>query len=163
VAGRIGAAGHQEADRNHGEPPSPWGGVEGAKRTVRARNPRPKGKRPCYVCGRHRYISQSHHLIEVARVADVLDALAIWNWSPSIPVVSLCPNHHAYLHAIRRVKKEGRPELSEALNEELLKRDWDRLIEIDDQRAEAYDRVWREVREEFLRREEEYQQSKPEK
>jgi hypothetical protein len=137
-------------------------GLEGAKRSVRAMNPRPKGRRPCYVCERHRYISQAHHVIEVARVADVLDLLAIWDWSPSIPAVSLCPNHHAYLHAMRRVKKNQMPpDLSEALGVELSKRDWDRLIEIDDQRVEAYDRVWREVRDEFLRREEAYRRSNP--
>jgi hypothetical protein len=138
-------------------------GLEGAKRTVRAMNPRPKGRHPCFVCGRHRYISQAHHLIEVGRVADVLDALAIWDWSPSIPLVSMCPNHHAYLHAINRAKGKSRHELSEALGQELSKRDWDRLIEIDDQRAEVHDRVWRAVREEFLRREEAYWRSKPER
>ena len=139
------------------------GGVEGAKLTIHARNPRPKRKLPCYVCGRHRYISQSHHLIEVGRVADVLDSLAIWDWSPSIPVVSLCPNHHAYLHAMGRVKGKVSPDLSEALKMELSRRDWDRVFEIHNQQAEAHDRVWRAVREEFLRREEEYQRSKPEK
>jgi hypothetical protein len=113
------------------------------------------------VCGWHHYISQSHHLIEVGRVADDLDALAIWDWSPSIPGVSLCPNHHAYLHAMNRVKGKVPPDLFEALNEELSRRDWDRLIEIDDQRVEAYDRVWREVRDEFLRREEAYRRSNP--
>jgi hypothetical protein len=143
-------------------PEAGGGGLQGAKRTVRARNLRAKVRRPCYVCGRHRYISQSHHLIEVGRVADVLDALAIWDWSPSILGVSLCPNHHVYLHAMNRVKGKVPPDLSEALNEELSRRDWNRLIEIDDRRAEAHDRVWREVREEFLRREEEYRWSKPE-
>ena len=64
---------------------------------------------------------------------------------------------------MRHVKKNQMPpDLSEALGVELSKRDWDRLIEIDDQRVEAYDRVWREVRDEFLRREEEYKQAKSE-
>jgi hypothetical protein len=66
-------------------------------------------------------------------------------------------------HAMRRVKTEMPPELSDALDESLTKRDWDRLIEIDDARIEAQDRVWKEVRDEFLRREEEYRRSKPEK
>jgi hypothetical protein len=134
----------------------------GVRRTVRAFNPRPKDRRPCYVCGRHSYISQSHHLIEVGKVAGVLRALAIYDWSPSIPVVSLCPNHHAYEHGLRRIKKDTPPEVSEPLYAELSERDRDRLIEIDDQRMESQDRVWREVREEFLRREEEYHRSKSE-
>jgi hypothetical protein len=89
--------------------------------------------------------------VEVGRVAQVLLAMAIYDWAPSIPVVSLCPNHHAYYHhAIRRVKNEKSHELSEALDEELSERDWDRLIEIDAQRIEAQDRVRKEVREDFL-------------
>jgi hypothetical protein len=112
----------------------------------------------------HRYISQSHHLIEVAKVAGVLRALAIYDWSPSIPVVWLCPNHHAYLHAMTRFKNlnEVPPDFTETLDEELSERGWDRLVEIDEQRDEAHDRIWREVREEFLRREEEYHRSKSE-
>jgi hypothetical protein len=139
-------------------------GVEGVKRTVRAMNPRPNGRHPCFVCGGHRYISQAHHLIEVATVAKFLNWMAIYDWSPSIPVVSLCPNHHAYLHAMRRYKNfnDVPPDLTETLGEELSARDWDRLVEIDEQRAEAHDRVLREVREEFLRREDEYRRSKPE-
>jgi hypothetical protein len=136
--------------------------AEGVKRIVRATNPRRKERRPCYVCGRHSYISQSHHLIEVGKVAQALNALAIWDWSPRIPMVSLCPNHHAYLHATGRIKGEVSPELSDALGDEFTDREWERVHEIDDLRAEAHDRVWRSVREEFLRREEEYQRSKSE-
>lgn len=143
-------------------PPEKRDNVLDVKRMVRRMNPRPKGRHPCFVCGGHRYISQSHHLIEVAKVAGVLHGLAIWDWSPSIPVVWLCPNHHAYEHAMRRVQQEVPPDLSEALGEGLSDRDWDRLIEIDNQRAEAQDRVWGEVREEFRRREDEYRRSKPE-
>ncbi len=136
-------------------------GSAGVKRTVRAFNPAPKAKAPCYVCGRHRIISQSHHLLEVARVAKVLRAMAIYDWAPSIPMVSLCPNHHAYEHTIRRQRKEVPPEISRALNEELSGAEWDRLIEIDDRREEAHELVWQEVRREFLSRKEAYKKGEP--
>jgi hypothetical protein len=74
--------------------------LDRVKRTVRSFNPAPKEKQPCFVCKRHRGISQSHHLVEVGTVAKVLHALAIHDWAPSIPAVSVCPNHHAYDHAI---------------------------------------------------------------
>ena len=48
---------------------------EGVKHTIRAFNPAPKVRRPCFVCGRHRAISQSHHLIEVGLVRR---SLAAW-------------------------------------------------------------------------------------
>lgn len=131
--------------------------AEGVRRTVRAFNPRPKERRACYVCGRHRTIAQWHHLIEVGDVAKVLRALAIYDWAPSLPAVPLCPNHHGYEHVIRRGKKRASSELSDALNQELSDREWDRLIEIDDTRAEAHERIWRQIREEFLRREAAYQ------
>jgi hypothetical protein len=51
----------------------------GVKRTVRAFNPRPKDRHPCHVCGGHKYISQSHHLIEICKVAGVLRTLAIYD------------------------------------------------------------------------------------
>jgi hypothetical protein len=135
----------------------------GVRRTVRAFKPRPKGKLPCYVCGRHSYISQAHHLIEVGKVAGVLRALAIYDWAPTVPMVMLCPTHHAYVHAISRQPANKKPpqELIDA-GEELSEREWDRLIEIEDMRTDAHDSVWREVREEFLRREEEYRRSKSE-
>jgi hypothetical protein len=136
--------------------------LAGVNRTVRAFSPRPKERRPCFVCRRHPRISQSHHLVGVGRVARVLHALAIYDWAPSIPVVSLCPNHHAYEHALRRIRDDTPPEVYKPLYAELSDGAWDRLIEIDDRRLEEQDRVWQEVREEFLRREEEYQRSKSE-
>lgn len=129
--------------------------VAGVKRTVRRLNPAPKAKRPCFVCGRHAGISQSHHLIEVGRVASVLHVLAIFDWAPIIPTVSLCPNHHAYVHALRR----ARSPLSDDVARELSEGEWDRLVELGDRRSEAHDGVWQEVRREFLAREEAYRQS----
>lgn len=78
---------------------------KGVKRMVRTSNPAPKDRRPCFVCGRHRAISQWHHLIEVARVAKVLRAMSIYDWAPSIPAVSLCPNHHSYWHMLDRRRR----------------------------------------------------------
>jgi hypothetical protein len=125
--------------------------AEAQKRMVRAANPRPKARLPCHICGRHHAISQSHHVIEIGKVVKVLNALTIYDWAPSIPTVVLCPNHHAYEHVLRRAKK-AQSEDSLGLDE-LSEPEWDRLIEMDDTRVEAHDRVWREVREDFLRRE----------
>lgn len=132
--------------------------AEAQKRMVRAANPRPKERLPCHVCGRHRAISQSHHVIEIGKVVKVLNGLAIYDWAPTIPTVVLCPNHHAYEHVLRRAKKKSQSEDSRGLDE-LSEPEWDRLIEMDDTRVEAHDRVWREVREEFLRREAAYRAS----
>ena len=133
--------------------------LEGVKCTVRAFNPRPKERRACYVCGRHRAVSQSHHVIEIGKVAKVLRAMVIYAWAPNKPIVALCPNHHAYEHAIRRVKSQVPPVLSDALAREVSEHEWDRLIELDDMRAEAHARVWEEVRREFLRREAAYRRA----
>jgi hypothetical protein len=133
-------------------------GAAAVRRTVRAFNPAPKEKRACYVCGRYQGISQAHHLIEIGKVAKVLRAMAIYDWAPSIPSVSLCPNHHAYEHLMRRAKKPLSPEISRALDE-LSDFEWDRLIELDELRDEAHDRRWLEVRREFLKRESTSQQA----
>lgn len=121
------------------------------KRMVRAVSPRPKERRPCYVCGHHRAISQSHHVVQIGLVTSILNSLAIYDWAPRIPTVSLCPNHHAYEHVLRRAQKPPRPETSAALDE-LSEPEWDRLIEMDDSRLDTHENVWREIREEFLRR-----------
>ncbi len=132
---------------------------EAQKRLVRAANPRPKERRPCHVCDRHRAISQSHHVIEIGKVVGVLNTFAIFDWAPRIPIVSLCPNHHAYEHVIRRLKAEVSQEFKDALRAELSDRDWDKLFEVDDLRLEAHENLWREIREEFLRREAAYQRT----
>lgn len=129
---------------------------EGLKRTVRAFNPAPKVRRPCFVCGRHRAISQSHHLVEVGLVAKVLRAMCIYDWAPPIPAVSLCPNHHAYWHALKRRRKA---EISE-VGREISDAEWDRLVEIEERQNASRDSVWQEVRRKFLEREEAYRQSK---
>ena len=130
---------------------------EGLKRTVRALNPAPKVRRPCFVCGRHRAISQSHHLVEVGLVAKVLRGMCIYDWAPPIPAISLCPNHHAYRHALKRRRKA---EISEEGGREISDAEWDRLVEIEERQNASRDSVWQEVRREFLEREEAYRQSK---
>ena len=130
---------------------------EGLKRTVRALNPAPKVRRPCFVCGRHRAISQSHHLVEVGLVAKVLRSMCIYDWAPPIPAISLCPNHHAYRHALKRRRKA---EISEEGGREISDAEWDRLVEIEERQNASRDSVWQEVRREFLERKEAYRQSK---
>ncbi len=103
--------------------------------------------------GRYRAISQSHHTVEIGLVIRILNALAIYDWAPRIRTVSLCPNHHAYEHLLRRQKKVVPPEIAEAFRTELSEAEWERLIEMDDARLDANENVWREIREEFLRRE----------
>ncbi len=133
--------------------------AEAQKRMVRAANPRPKERLPCHVCGRHRAVSQSHHVIEIGKVVKVLNALAIYDWAPSIPTVVLCPNHHAYEHVIRRMKRQEPSERWGILMQNLTDPERERLFEMDDARPEIHDRVWWEVREEFLRREAGYRAS----
>ena len=124
------------------------------KRTVRRRNPGPKQRRPCFVCGRFRSITQSHHLVEVWRVASVLRAMAIYDWAPEIPVVSLCPNHHAIWHTMNRGREAWPPDLYADVPDAEV----DRLVEVSELKDEAWEQVWSAVRREFLAREEAYLQ-----
>jgi hypothetical protein len=132
-------------------------GAQGVRRTVRALNPAPKVKQPCFVCGRHRTISQWHHLIEVGLVAKVLRRMAIYDWAPSIPAVSLCVNHHSYWHMLNRRRRP----LMDEIHQELSEGEWNRIVGVAERRDVARDSVWQEVRREFLDREEAYRQSKP--
>lgn len=59
---------------------------------------------PCHICGKYQEIAHQHHLYPVAKLAQwAIDN----NWLARpfrIPVVWLCPNHHAMFHALVRKK-----------------------------------------------------------
>ena len=57
-----------------------------------------QNREPCVVCGKHRAITQEHHVIPLKKCADILNrniALRI-----DAPLVWLCPNCHAYVHKL---------------------------------------------------------------
>lgn len=112
---------------------------EAVKDLVRRASPGPKQKEPCFVCGRHQRITHSHHLVEVGQVARVLFSWAVFDWAPKIPVVSLCPNHHAYWHEI---SWWGWAEHTEELNED----ESNNIVRLAELCGDAKSRVWAEVR-----------------
>lgn len=108
------------------------------KEIVRKTNPGPSQKKPCFVCGQHRQITHSHHLVKVGRVAAVLYSWAVFDWAPKIPVVSLCSNHHSYCHEISR---QGWAKYAEELNED----ESNNIVRLAELHREAESRVWGEV------------------
>lgn len=73
----------------------------------RLRNKAKGEKQPCYICGKHGLIAERHHIIPVAELAlyihrsqlSKVNYLTVW----------LCPNHHAYWHALEAcTSKAGR-------------------------------------------------------
>lgn len=57
-------------------------------------------KESCAVCGEHKQISHLHHIIPVSVLADYILHYDLFDVDIPNPVVSLCPNHHAYYHGI---------------------------------------------------------------
>ena len=53
----------------------------------------------CFICGQHVGITELHHLIQVSELADLLNKGALSFSDVKTPVVWLCPNCHAYVHA----------------------------------------------------------------
>lgn len=52
-------------------------------------------REPCFICGKHRSITQAHHTIPLKNMALLLEA---WESLPEPPIVWLCPNCHTYVH-----------------------------------------------------------------
>ena len=74
---------------------------------IRAETRALQGKRqPCYICGEHEAISQCHHLISVREIEAAIRRSN--NWNQPMPLVWLCPNHHAYWHLLERASKQQR-------------------------------------------------------
>lgn len=55
-------------------------------------------KQECYVCGAHETICELHHVIPYEECAFYMNFLG--KKSIETPVVSLCPNHHRYIHKL---------------------------------------------------------------
>lgn len=54
----------------------------------------PGERQPCFVCGTHRHISESHHIVELAQQYD------LGYLNPNQDFIWLCPNHHAIVHLL---------------------------------------------------------------
>ena len=116
--------------------------LKSVREVVRKTSRPPKQREPCFVCYRYKRITHAHHLVEVGKVAKVLHMMAIFDWSPKIPVVFLCPNHHALWHEMNRL---GSAFLSEVMGE-FEKHERDRLVELAEMRDRAKTEVWPSVR-----------------
>lgn len=58
-----------------------------------------KQREPCFICGKHRSITEAHHTIPLKNMALLLEA---WESLPEPPIVWLCPNCHTYVHIWQR-------------------------------------------------------------
>lgn len=58
-----------------------------------------RNREPCFICGKHRSITQAHHTIPLKNMALLLEA---WESLPEPPIVWLCPNCHTYVHNWQR-------------------------------------------------------------
>lgn len=59
-------------------------------------------RQPCFICGKHKSITELHHVIQISELTQYLNSGVIDVGDVSTPVVWLCPNCHAYIHAITR-------------------------------------------------------------
>ena len=60
-----------------------------------------KGERTsCVVCGRHKEIAERHHVLSLKKSALLLNSGLIER--VKTPILSLCPNCHAYLHLLMK-------------------------------------------------------------
>lgn len=75
-----------------------------------------KERQSCYVCGNHIAITELHHLISVVDIAKYF--LRTEDTTHPMPVVWLCPNHHAYWHLLETSQRSMRRLLLSALGDE---------------------------------------------
>lgn len=64
-----------------------------------------KANSPCCICGKHRLITQWHHVYPLEECVELLE-----NGHDSVtsPLISLCPNCHAYVHTWLKWLKKGK-------------------------------------------------------
>lgn len=69
------------------------------QRIIRAISRQKQGERQaCFVCNKHRFITELHHIIPVKEIALYIHETGKRNHP--MPMVWLCPNHHAYWHKL---------------------------------------------------------------
>lgn len=61
-----------------------------------------KEKEPCFICGKHKTITELHHVLPLSECSKMMNKLNVK--TIFIPVVWLCPNCHAYAHAIKNAR-----------------------------------------------------------
>ncbi len=66
------------------------------------RGNKPKQKESCFICGEHQLVTESHHLFSVAEYADKIIERELFELEIPNPLVFLCPNHHRYLHLVKK-------------------------------------------------------------
>ncbi len=55
---------------------------------------------PCFICGKHRSITEAHHTIPLEKITALLKT---WGTLPEPPIVWLCPNCHTYVHSYQNI------------------------------------------------------------
>ena len=68
-------------------------------RRIRQITPRDE-KQPCYVCGKYKQIAHLHHPFPVEDLTLFVLFYDLYSSPLYIPVVWLCPNHHALYHLV---------------------------------------------------------------
>ena len=112
---------------------------------LRKQHKKPKTEHePCYVCGKHRTITQQHHIISLKKCAEIFNRTAIKK--VNAPLIWLCPNCHSYIHRLLKldfisVMREAR--IYQSISEEELSQ----LIEIGGKES----KIEGEIYESFIR------------
>lgn len=53
-------------------------------------------REPCFICGKHKTITEAHHIMPLKDVALLLES---WGCLDEPPIIWLCPNCHSYIHS----------------------------------------------------------------
>lgn len=71
------------------------------KFNISLRKDKPKYRTICYVCNKHKEITEWHHITPVSEI--VKEIIDIGEFLDENIVVSLCPNCHSYLHKLNKM------------------------------------------------------------
>lgn len=72
-----------------------------AIKTKDLRDNKKRDRRPCFVCEKHEYITEWHHVTNLKEVAQDIE----YFYGSSIELVCLCPNCHTVVHAIEKIER----------------------------------------------------------
>jgi ssDNA-binding Zn-finger/Zn-ribbon topoisomerase 1 len=87
--------------------------------TKQIRKTNKANKEPCFACGGHKSIAQSHHVLPLKYCMMMLNTNAISEIET--PLIWLCPNCHAHLHQMLTGRFYlARPEVSKEVYDALL-------------------------------------------
>lgn len=64
--------------------------------------PHHKDRKPCFICGDHKNITEVHYLVQLSELANLINKGIVSPKNVTSTIAWLCPNCHAYVHAAMR-------------------------------------------------------------